>query len=109
MANQTLFDKLLAEYAVDRGVSTCDFGAIPAVDFCAWAADWLSQHPPVGTGFADGNSAITIRFQDGEQYPLYSNLSGNITSAPGMQITGQPDKLGKGGIVASTSVPITGK
>lgn len=101
MAEETLLQKLHDEFMRSDA-------ADPRADvFIVWAENWLSSHQVIGTGFADGTSALTIRFQDGSQCPLYANMSNNTIGAS-VQITGQASKGGKGGIVASTAVPITG-
>lgn len=101
MAEQSLLDKLREEFLkAGNEAAACD-------TFIAWSDAWLVKNPPVGTGFSDGTSAITVRFQNGDQYPLakQSVFSVDVTSMP---ITGQADKRGRGGIVASAAVPITG-
>jgi hypothetical protein len=101
MADQSFLDKLREEF-VKAGNS-----ADACAAFVAWSDEWLAKNPPVGTGFAEGTSAITVRFQSGDQYPL-SKQATFSTDVRGVQITGQADKSGRGGIVASAAVPITG-
>lgn len=104
MAEPTFLAKLYDEFLA----ASPDLVNPASAVFIAWAEKWLAAHPPVGTGFADGTSALTVRFQDGSQYPLYVNTV-NVSNGPSVQITGQADKVGRGGIVASAAVPITGK
>lgn len=101
MAEQTFLAKLHEEFLKS------DDAPPDASVFIQWAEKWLSAHPPIGTGFAEGTSALTIRFQDGSQYPLYANPENNFVRSS-VQITGQAIKGGKSGIVASPSFPITG-
>lgn len=104
MSSQTFFDKLKEEYAA----ATSQTHTAVVDDFCAWVEKWLAAHPPAGTGFADGVSAIAVRFQDGNQYPLYNALDVERSRGRSFSITGQQDKTGKGGIAPSSSFPITG-
>lgn len=102
MASQTflakLYDEFLKSDAADPRASA----------FLEWAETWLAKNPPVGTGFADGTSAITVRFQNGDQYPLSSAQTADQIRGRSFQITGQADKLNKSGTVSSPSVQITG-
>lgn len=107
MSNQTFFDKLKEEYAL--AAPPMEVPSTEVAAFCAWAEKWLTAHPPAGTGFADGTSAIAIRFQDGNQYPLYNSAAAETAQGRSFSITGQQSKAGKGGIVASPSFPITGE
>jgi hypothetical protein len=103
MASTTFLAKLYDEFLKSDS-------ADPRADaFIAWAEKWLQDHPPAGTGFADGSSAVTIRFQDGAQYPLFVVTEEASSAGRSFSITGQPDKVNKGGIVQSNAVPITGR
>lgn len=104
MAEQTFLAKLYDEFLA----SSPDLVSPPVAVFIEWAENWLATHPPVGTGFADGTSAITVRFQNGDQYPLSQQTAFATDAGRGVQITGQASKNGKGGIVASAAIPITG-
>lgn len=102
MAEQSFLDKLREEFIkAGNSPSACE-------TFISWSDEWLTKNPPVGTGFADGTSAITVRFQNGDQYPLAKQEVFIADAGRGVQITGQSNKGGKGGIVASAAVPITG-
>lgn len=103
MPSQTFFEKLHETF-----IAANPNGQPTAADFCAWCEKWLAAHPPAGTGFADGVSALAIRFQDGNQYPLYNVANVEASRGASFSITGQQDKQGKGGVVASPSFPITG-
>lgn len=101
MADQSFLDKLREEFVkAGNSPSDCEM-------FISWSDAWLTKNPPVGTGFAEGTSAITVRFQNGDQYPLAKQAAFS-TDTRGVQITGQADKGGKSGIVVSAAVPITG-
>ena len=102
MANQTFLAKLYEEFLKS------DAADHRADMFIEWAEAWLSKNPPVGTGFADGTSAVAVRFQNGDQYPLSSAQAPDGVRGRSVQITGQADKVNKGGIVASPAVQITG-
>lgn len=102
MAEPTFLEKLYDEFLKS------DNNDPRADKFIEWADDWLAKNPPVGTGFADGTSAITVRFQNGDQYSLSKQVAFATDAGRGVQITGQANKGGKGGIVASAAIPITG-
>lgn len=104
MTEHTLLSKLAAVFAeenpdVDQSVRD----AIAA--FIAWSEQWLVKNQPVGTGFAEGTSAITLRFQNGDQYPVTAASDG-VSPTFGVQITGQADK---NGMPKSNAFQITGK
>lgn len=102
MAEHTFLTKLYDEFLKSDNADN------RADKFVEWADAWLVKNSPVGTGFADGTSAITVRFQNGDQYPLSKQGAFVVDAGRGVQITGQASKSGKGGVVTSAAVPITG-
>lgn len=100
MASQTLLAHLATVYADQFGQKS-DVG-----DFVAWAEAALAANAPVGTGFADGSGAITVRLQSGDQYALCQTPAAQTQAFASVPITGQADR--KGGMIPSTDIPITG-